>query len=625
MEQFSQFNSLFDNFSTGVVFHDPNTQVIFANQAALNLLGLTMDQILGRASSDPYWRFIREDGSRLPIEEYPVVQVISTLKPLKNFVGGVIRSNNSQPVWLITNAHPEFDKNGKLQFVIISFTDITVQKKAEKELNDQLNLTKALIESMLDGFAVVSIDGTQVDVNPAMCQMTGFSREEIVGKKPPYPYWPPEEYEAILAAFHKTLGEFSGNFELTFMRKNGERFPVIVAPSHIRDSDGHIVSFTASVKDISIRKQVEKELKETAEQLSQTYTLAQIGVWSWIIEKDIIIWSPEMYKAFGLDPNSPTPNFLEMEKLHTPESWVRLQAAVSNALKTGEPYKLEMEYQLKDGSRRNVSATGRVKRDATGKIVELFGSVQDVTDKKQAEIKLKAALKAAEDAVNVKSKFLDIAAHELRTPVTAFSLLLQFTQKKFSRGVPVDLATLDRLRSQVDRISQLVIELLDVSRLERGVLTLKRSKTNLVEMISQCIAEFSLKENNRKINYTPLDDSIEINIDSLRIYQVLANLIDNAIKYTPDETPVEVWIEKKEKVVRVSVKDFGSGISEEHQIELFDPFFRASTNFTEEAGGLGLGLFISKELIGLHGGIIGVCSKEGEGSTFFFELPLINS
>jgi PAS domain S-box-containing protein len=622
MERLSRYNSLFDNFSTGVVFHDPNTQVLFANPAALTLLGLSMDQILGRTSADPYWCFIKEDGSKLPIEEYPVVKVLLTQKALKNFVGGVIRSHSAEPVWLICNAHPEFDDTGKIQMVVVNFTDITEQKKAENKLSDQLNLTQGMISSMLDGFAVLDENGKKIDVNPALCQMTGFSRSELLGKFPPFPYWPPEEYQTIQDAFEKTMVQYVGNFELTFIRKNGERFPVIVSPSHIKDKNGKIINYTATVKDITSRQQVENQLKELANQLSETYALAHIGVWSWNIELDLITWSEEMFRMSGVDPKLPTPTFLQMEKMHAPESWERLQVAVNNALATGQSYQLEMEYILPDGSRKNVNAFGGAKRDAHGKIVELFGSVQDITDKKQAELRLKAALKAAENAVNIKSKFLDIAAHELRTPVTAFSLLLQFTQKKFSKGVAVDLVTLERLRSQVDRISQLVIELLDVSRLERGVLNLKPCKTNLVEMIAQCISEFELKETNRRIDFKAPDESIELNIDSLRIYQVFSNLIDNAVKYTPDETPVEVWIEKKDKVVRVSVRDFGSGISKEHQIELFDPFFRATTTFTEEAGGLGLGLFISKELIGLHGGTIGVDSKEGEGSTFYFELPL---
>ena len=621
MERFSKYINLFENFSAGVVVHDSSTKALYANQTALNLHGLSMDQMLGKTAMDPHWHFIREDGSFMPPEEFPVNQVIATHKDLKNFVAGIIRPETSRPTWVICCAHPEFDSDGNLQLVIVNITDITEQKRAEEKLNDQLNLTKSLIDSMLDGFAVLDKYGTQIDVNPALCQMTGFSRDEIIGIKPPFPYWPPEELETIQDAFNQTLVEYSGNFELIFMRKNGERFPVIVAPSNTKDKNGNIVNYMASVKDITARKKAEKEVKELAEQLSKTYALAHIGVWSWIIATDTVIWSEEMFRVSGNDPKLPPPSFANMAKMHTPDSWNRLQAAVANALSTGEPYQLEMEYNLPDGSHRFVNAYGGAKRDCSGKIVELFGTVQDITEKKEAEIKLKAALEAAENAVNVKSRFLDIAAHELRTPVSAFSLLLQFAKKKFEKGIPVDLQTLERLKAQVDRLSQLVIELLDVSRLERGVLTLKLTKKNIVPMFAHSIADFKLREPKRRIGFTSSNESIEVAIDDLRIFQVFSNLVDNAFKYTPDDSPVEISIEERPGVVRVSVKDYGSGISQEQQKNLFDAFSRGSTELTDKASGLGLGLYISREIIALHNGTIGVNSQVGAGSTFYFELP----
>ncbi|WPU64357.1 sensor histidine kinase [Peredibacter starrii] len=621
MERYSKFDVLYENFNTGVVIHDADTHVVSANPTALKLLGLTMEQMRGKAITDPHWRFIREDGTDMPQSEYPVGQVLSTHKSLKTFILGVVRSELSRPVWVICNAHPEFDNEGKLKYIVVNFADISEQKHIEEKLNDQLNLTRSMFDSMLDGFAVLDKNGKQLDVNPAFCQMTGFSKDEIVGTTPPFPYWPPEEYESINNAFQKTLNEDGSNFELIFMRKNGERFPVIVAPSTVKDKNNNIIMYLASVKDITLRRHAEQKVKDLAEQLSKTYALAHIGVWSWIIEPDIVIWSEEMYRMSGLDPSKPAPNYAEIAKIHAPESWERLQAAVSNCLKTGEPYQLDMEYILPDGSSRYVTAYGGAKRDASGKITELYGTTQDITEKKQAEIKLKAALKAAEDAVNIKSRFLDIAAHELRTPVSAFSLLVQLAKKKFDKGTPVDLSTLDRLKSQVDRISQLVVELLDVSRLERGVLVLRPSKSNIVGMIQQCIEEFRLREPNRRINLSAPSETIELNIDNLRVFQVISNLVDNAIKYTPEDSPIDIIVEKNPEKVRVSVKDYGEGISEEQQKVLFAPFSRGESEFADKAGGLGLGLFISREIIALHKGTIGVTSKEGSGCCFYFELP----
>ena len=222
----------------------------------------------------------------------------------------------------------------------------------------------------------------------------------------------------------------------------------------------------------------------------------------------------------------------------------------------------------------------------------------------------------------MKSRFLDVAAHELRTPVTAFSLLIQMTQREFDKGINVKANTLQRLRSQVDRITRLVVDLLDVSRLERGTLILKKVDTSLVSLIHDCIAEFYLKEPLRKISFESPSDPLVVNVDPVRIFQVISNLIDNAIKYTPQNTPIEVSGETIGPIVRIKVKDFGQGISQIEQAALFTPFSRGSTELTEKSGGLGLGLFICRMIVELHGGTMGVQSMVGSGSTFYFELPL---
>ncbi|NOY50556.1 MAG: PAS domain S-box protein [Chlorobi bacterium] len=140
--------------------------------------------------------------------------------------------------------------------------DITDRKKAE-------NFNSKLISAMQDGFSVIDKDGTQLDVNPALVEMTGFPREELIGASPPHPYWLPGEYDKIEAAYKKTPKASLTDFELTFVRKNGERFPVTVSPSKVTDNKGGTISYFATVKDITRRKQTEEELKKYREKLEQ--------------------------------------------------------------------------------------------------------------------------------------------------------------------------------------------------------------------------------------------------------------------------------------------------------------------------------------------------------------------
>jgi len=156
----------------------------------------------------------------------------------------------------------ERSQDGNALFMIVNHEDITERKRAEEVLQDAKEFSDSLISSMQDGLSVLDSHGVHMDVNPAFCQMTGFSREELIGIGASHPYWPPEAYEEIERVFQKTLrGEF-GSFELTFMRKNGERFPVIVSPSWIKDKQGNVISYVTTVKDITRRKKVEKQIQK---------------------------------------------------------------------------------------------------------------------------------------------------------------------------------------------------------------------------------------------------------------------------------------------------------------------------------------------------------------------------
>lgn len=156
------------------------------------------------------------------------------------------------------------DADGKTMHMAGTVQDITERKKDREALEAALEFSNNLISSMQDGFSVLDMHGFAQDANLALCQMTGFSREELIGLNAPFPYWPPEEYANIQAAFNKTLAGETGAFELTFMRKSGERFPVIVSPSAVKNSKGDIVSYIATVKDISALKQAEADLRISA-------------------------------------------------------------------------------------------------------------------------------------------------------------------------------------------------------------------------------------------------------------------------------------------------------------------------------------------------------------------------
>jgi len=165
------------------------------------------------------------------------------------------------------------------------------------------------------------------------------------------------------------------------------------------------------------------------------------------------------------------------------------------------------------------------------------------------------------------------------------------------------------------------VDLLEVSKLDRGLLELELSWIDLVALIKETISNFQIQFPIRSIEFSCSEEVVLEKVDSVRLHEVVSNLLDNAIKYSSENSPIEILLEVKEDKIIFSIKDQGKGLSEKDQKRLFAAFERCNSGHQKKYAGLGLGLFISREIITMHGGLIGVKSNLGEGSTFFFELP----
>lgn len=298
---------------------------------------------------------------------------------------------------------------------------------------------------------------------------------------------------------------------------------------------------------------------------------------------------------------------------------------VEEVVKSGKAMSFEnYPYQFPDQPERGITywdSTVQPILDEMGNVEFVFFSSIDVTKRRRAEMELIKAKDEAENASRMKSKFLDIAAHELRTPIAAFSSLLQLSEMLLSRGQSITLETVSRLRRQAERLANLVADLLEVSRLEHNALSLHLKSVEVTSLIAGCIQDFKLQNPTRRILLSKPMKSVHAHIDPVRIIQVLSNLIENAIRYTPDEKPIEVTIEDKPDCIRISVCDHGPGIPKDQQQELFEAFTRGSTGREVHTEGLGLGLFVCRRIMELHRGGIGLFSEPHVGSTFYIEVP----
>ncbi len=221
-----------------------------------------------------------------------------------------------------------------------------------------------------------------------------------------------------------------------------------------------------------------------------------------------------------------------------------------------------------------------------------------------------------------KDNFMSMASHELKTPLTSALVFSQVVKKQFNRRKYRETGVLlDKLDSQLQKLSLLVQDLLDTTRMQKGKVTLRKEKFKVRDLVKEVAEELKLvSEHKLTLDWHTTNP---VYADKERIRQVLSNLITNAIKYSPEDTKIIIASQKKDHVLQVSVQDFGIGIESKDQNKIFERFYQAGDSSTFP--GLGLGLFISSEIIKQHGGKMWVESKNGSGSTFFFTIPIMTN
>jgi signal transduction histidine kinase len=232
-----------------------------------------------------------------------------------------------------------------------------------------------------------------------------------------------------------------------------------------------------------------------------------------------------------------------------------------------------------------------------------------------------------EDANQVKDRFMSIASHELKTPITTIRGQAQLALRRLSKqqDLSSELSqiriSIEKINEQTGRLTSLIDELLDMSSIRTGKIELRKKKTDLRTLCEGVIDDLRLMTDRTITDHYP-ENPVNVQVDADRFSQVIVNLVNNAVKYSPEDCPVDVSISQPAKTALLQVHDYGKGIAKDQQERIFDTFYRTPEAESSSKRGLGLGLAITKEIVERHGGRIWVESAPGKGSTFFVELPL---
>jgi two-component system phosphate regulon sensor histidine kinase PhoR len=276
-------------------------------------------------------------------------------------------------------------------------------------------------------------------------------------------------------------------------------------------------------------------------------------------------------------------------------------------LTTGQPvYDFEIGVQPPDKERFYISINAAPVKDAEGNIIAGIGTFMDVTNRRKA--------------IQQKDEFISVASHELRTPITSLKASLQLLLRMKDNPNPVMMPKLiEQSNKSLNKVSVLINDLLNATKLTEGQLMLDKSTFKIGALVKDCCHHIRV-DGVYDLNSTG-DDNLIVHADAGKIDQVLDNFVNNAVKYAPNSKRIDISYIKVDTMVRVSVTDYGQGISPEKLPYLFERYYRVDTG-GHQYSGLGLGLYICSEIIKKHGGEIGATSELGKGSTFWFTLPL---
>lgn len=382
------------------------------------------------------------------------------------------------------------------------------------------------------------------------------------------------------------------------------------------------------------QKRLSGALGESAARLRLATEAAGLGVFEWDVANGRAVWENErMYEIFGYSAQVGIPSKQQLvnEVIHGDDA-ASFEAALAQGMAPGQMFHNICRIKRgNDGQWRWVEFAGRFELSSQGTPLRLVGVVGDITERKRGEAERERLLAAeqaaraqADAAVKVRDEFMSVAAHELKTPVTSLRGFSQLLVREHARTGGLDpkliAAAAARIDEQSDRLTKLTERLLDISRIEAGKLVLSRQRTEVSSLVEAVVASVR-QAHPSKAFLVRNSPGILADVDGLRVEQVLVNLLDNAAKFSPVEAPIEVNVEMDSQGrVAISVQDRGPGIPEEKRGRLFERFYQAHAQ--GQYGGMGIGLFVSRQIVDLHGGSITVEQPEDGGSRFVVHLPL---
>jgi PAS domain S-box-containing protein len=366
----------------GITIADEIDRYIYVNSAYANIFGYSQDELMGET-----WRKITPPEIISSVEKgIPHTMHNKNVGVFNGEVPSLRKDGTILPTEVTGTGF--WDEDGRYRGHVCIVRDITERKQADEKMKQSEEKYRDLFQNANDAICILDSDLKYKDVNKKTVEMFGYTREELLNMSVrdliPSDQLPKSEIEFNKLKIKGSYEKFVGKART----KDGQLIDVEVSSSVIKKGS-KVIGSRDIIRDITERKQSEEALLESKKNLQEAQRLAHIGSWQWTVATDTVKWSDELYHINGIDPNSSPPGFKELSSFYTPESWNRLSAVVAEALRSGKSYELDLEMMRPDGTIIHTSSRGEADYDASGKIVGLHGTVQDISERKQVEDMIK--------------------------------------------------------------------------------------------------------------------------------------------------------------------------------------------------------------------------------------------
>jgi len=638
----AQIQTILNTVVDGIItLHSIGGIVETVNPAAERMFGYTAAELIGQSFSLLIPELDRDQrNGNGSLEYYSASDEARAIGLGREVMGR--RKNGS--IFPMEMAVSEMWLGGQRYFTGI-LRDITARKQAEEALLKAGALQSAIFNSANFSSIATDAKGVIQIFNVGAERMLGYTAAEVMNKITPADISDPQEviarakalsveletpiapgFEALVFKASRGIEDI---YELTYIRKDGSRFPAVVSVTALRDDQNAIIGYLLIGTDNTARKQVEEQLRWTEE----SFRLMVESVTDYAIvmlnpEGRVVSWNSGAQRIKGYSTEEIVGQ--HFSRFYPPEDIERgtpqrdLDVVTANGRFEDEGWRVR-----KNGSAFWANVVYTAIRDQSGNLRGFAKLTRDLTERKRLDqvlqdknAELENAKSAAEKANLAKSDFLSSMSHELRTPLNA---ILGFAQLLEAGPPPPTAAQIVRLHQIIKAgwyLLELINEILDLAVIESGKLSLSREPVSLIDVIHECQAmiEPQAQQRDIKLTFLPFDHSWFANADRTRVKQVLINLLSNAIKYNREHGTVEVkCMASTPERIRISIKDSGAGLSPEKLAQLFQPFNRLGQETGAEEG-TGIGLVVTKQLVELMGGTIGVDSTVDVGSEFWIDL-----